>query len=213
MFSFTRSRSRVRIENSWSRNHPKTGRRRNPDAYMYMYQCHICLLVCAVCTYRTIGYAPYEDYSVAVCLVDFRLDPFYTESCPISLSKNWWFIVWLRLYRKNIRLMKKQASIRSPPYRHILTHLPFLLATAQYTAYSWSNPVRILMMKKYLLGIHGYSLQEAAIMVTLPTNISQIIFGYIAASVGDWATRRNIPIRHQHTGHTLTSKLKLKFDN
>jgi hypothetical protein len=57
--------------------------------------------------------------------------------------------------------------------------------------------VRILMMKKYLLSMHGYSLQEAAIMVTLPTNISQIIIGYVAASVGDWATRRNIPTRHK----------------
>ena len=30
MFSFTRSRSRLRIKNSWSRSRPKTGRLRNP---------------------------------------------------------------------------------------------------------------------------------------------------------------------------------------
>ncbi len=65
----------------------------------------------------------------------------------------------MRLYRKNIRLLKKRAAVRSPPYPSILTHLPFLLAVCQYTATSWSNPVRLLMMKKYLLGIHGYSLQ------------------------------------------------------
>jgi hypothetical protein len=40
-------------------------------------------------------------------------------------------------------------------------------------------------------------LQEAAIMVTLPTNISQIIIGYIGAYLGDWATKRHVPTRHK----------------
>jgi len=38
-------------------------------------------------------------------------------------------------------------------------------------------------------------LQEAAIMVTLPNNISQIIFVQVAAYVGDWAIKKKIPKR------------------
>jgi hypothetical protein len=49
---------------------------------------------------------------------------------------------------------------------------------------------------------YAVATQEAAIMVTLPTNISQMILGYLAAWAADWATRRNISTRQQQPAPT-----------
>ena len=54
------------------------------------------------------------------------------------------------------------------------------------------SPVQTIGVKKYLEEIHGYSITDASFMVTIPLNISSIIFGFLAGLAGDWAVKKKI---------------------
>ena len=96
-------------------------------------------------------------------------------------------------YRKNICFIKKKKHKIKTPWLKMIKDPDFILATIQSTVQSWMAPVMILMVKKYLQEIHGYSIKEASTMVTIPSNIAQIIVGWVSAYVGDYAVSKNVP--------------------
>ena len=53
------------------------------------------------------------------------------------------------------------------------------------TSKVWGSVMMILLVKEYLDEIHGYSLQEAAFIVTIPNNIAQFVLGLCVGSLGD----------------------------
>ncbi|XP_023334822.1 uncharacterized transporter slc-17.3 isoform X3 [Eurytemora carolleeae] len=130
----------------------------------------------------------------------------YDEKKLIAEDKNWDFhpptIQYktklkmrsqLRKYRRNIQIMKNRDSKIKTPWFKILTDPDFILATIQTTVQAWQSPVMTLMMKKYLLEIHGYSISNAALMVTAPPDISLMILGYLSAWAGDIALNLDVP--------------------
>lgn len=96
-------------------------------------------------------------------------------------------------YRKNINFIKKKKHKIKTPWLKIIKDTDFILATIQSTVQSWMVPVMILMVKKYLQEIHGYSIRESSTMVTIPSNIAQITIGWASAYVGDYAVSKNVP--------------------
>ena len=96
-------------------------------------------------------------------------------------------------YKKNIQIMRRTGAMKRTPWFSIITDLNFLLAMIQSTAQSWGTQVMTLMLKKYLEEIHGYSIREAAIMVTIPVNIAQIALGWAFACLGDFALKKHVP--------------------
>ena len=53
----------------------------------------------------------------------------------------------------------------------------------------------ILLVKEYLEEIHGYSLQEAAFIVTIPNNIAQFILGLCVGSLGDLMIKKEVDVK------------------
>ena len=53
----------------------------------------------------------------------------------------------------------------------------------------------ILLVKEYLEEIHGYSLQEAAFIVTIPSNIAQFVLGLCVGSLGDLMVKKNVDVK------------------
>jgi len=92
-------------------------------------------------------------------------------------------------YVKNIKVRKLSAKLKTP-WLKIVTNPNFLLAALQCTAQAWQTPVMMMGVKKFLEDVHGYSITQAVLMVTIPTNISSIVFGYIFGLAADWATKK-----------------------
>ena len=53
----------------------------------------------------------------------------------------------------------------------------------------------ILLVKEYLEEIHGYSLQEAAFIVTIPNNIAQFVLGLCVGSLGDLMIKKEVDVK------------------
>ena len=53
----------------------------------------------------------------------------------------------------------------------------------------------ILLVKEYLEEIHGYSLQEAAFIVTIPNNIAQFVLGLCVGSLGDLMIKKEVEVK------------------
>jgi hypothetical protein len=67
------------------------------------------------------------------------------------------------------------------------------VATLQAAGQAWSSVMMILLTKEFLEEIHGYSLQEAAMIVTIPSNVAQFVLTLLVGSLGDWLDRRGVP--------------------
>ena len=53
----------------------------------------------------------------------------------------------------------------------------------------------VLLVKEYLEEIHGYSLQEAAFIVTIPNNIAQFVLGLCVGSLGDLMIKKEVAVK------------------
>ena len=51
------------------------------------------------------------------------------------------------------------------------------------------------MVKEYLEEIQGYSLQEAAFIVTIPNKIAQLILGLCVGSLGDLMIKKEVDVK------------------
>ena len=114
-------------------------------------------------------------------------------SCQVHVRRGSRIISKLSSFKRNMKLMKSRKEKLKTPWYKIITDRDFLLSILQSIALSWQSPVMTMMMKKYLQEIHGYSINEAAFMVTIPNNISQVVFGWTSAWLGDLAIQKNIP--------------------
>ena len=122
-----------------------------------------------------------------------RLDyiPNIEIASTVKLQRKAKIMSKLSSFKKNMKLMKSRKEKLKTPWYKIMTDRDFLLSVLQSTVLSWQSPVMTLMLKKYLQEIHGYSINEAAFMVTIPNNISQIVFGWTFAWLGDLAIQKN----------------------
>ena len=59
----------------------------------------------------------------------------------------------------------------------------------------WGSVMMILLVKEYLEEIHGYSLQEAATIVTIPNNIAQFFLGLSVGYLGDLMIKKNVDVK------------------
>ncbi|XP_023343012.1 sodium-dependent phosphate transport protein 4 isoform X2 [Eurytemora carolleeae] len=119
--------------------------------------------------------------------------PKIKPSCQVHVRRGSRIISKLSSFKKNMKLMKSRKEKLKTPWYKIITDRDVLLSILQSIALSWQSPVMTMMMKKYLQEIHGYSINEAAFMVTIPNNISQVVFGWTSAWLGDLAIQKNIP--------------------
>merc|ERR1712059_82037 len=67
------------------------------------------------------------------------------------------------------------------------------VATLQAMGQAWSSVMMILMNKEYLEEIHGYSLKEAAVMVTIPNNVAQFFIALATGVLGDLLIKKKVP--------------------
>ena len=50
----------------------------------------------------------------------------------------------------------------------------------------------VLMNKEYLELIHGYTLKESAVMVTIPSNVAQFFIGLGTGFLGDFLIKKKV---------------------
>ena len=95
-------------------------------------------------------------------------------------------------YRRQMKFKNKQKGKKQPPWKKIFCTRMLWVATLQATAQAWSGIMMILMAKEYLEEVHGYSLQEAAIAVTIPNNLAQFLLGLCVGYLGDWLIKMRV---------------------
>ena len=117
----------------------------------------------------------------------------------------------LKKYKAQMKFKKpKPEKPMRTPWKHIFCTRMLWLATLQATAQVcqrrnrlaltqtskvWGSVMMILLVKEYLEEIHGYSLQEAAFIVTIPNNIAQFVLGLCVGSLGDLMIKKEVDVK------------------
>ena len=96
----------------------------------------------------------------------------------------------LRRFGQQMNFKKAKTSKVTTPWKKILSSGMLWVANLQGVGQAWGGQMMVLMVMKYLEEIHGYSLQESAIMVTIPNNIAQFILGFCSGSLNTFLTKR-----------------------
>ena len=102
----------------------------------------------------------------------------------------------LKKYTQQMKFKNAPGGEASrPPWSQILGTWMLWVTTLQAMGQAWSGVMMILMVKEYLEEIHGYSLQEAAIMVTIPNNLTQFFLGLGVGYLGDLLIKKKVAAR------------------
>ena len=102
----------------------------------------------------------------------------------------------LKKYKQQMKFKNAPGGEASrPPWSQILGTWMLWVTTLQAMGQAWSGVMMILMVKEYLEEIHGYSLQEAAIMVTIPNNLTQFFLGLCVGYLGDLLIKKKVAAR------------------
>ena len=94
--------------------------------------------------------------------------------------------------KMNINISRTGAHKKSVPWKSILTEKMLWISALQATGQAWTTVMMVLMNKEYLEEIHGYTLQEAAIMVTIPNNVAQFFIALATGFFGDFLLKKNV---------------------
>jgi len=99
----------------------------------------------------------------------------------------------MKRMKKNKENITKSRSKKKPvPWKSILTEKMLWISTLQATGQAWTTVMMVLMNKEFLEEIHGYTLQEAAVMVTIPNNVAQVFIALATGFFGDFLIKKNV---------------------
>jgi len=116
----------------------------------------------------------------------------FISSDDKTLSRSRTIMNKMKKNKKRITKVKNKVDTRTIPWKKMLTEKMLWVAALQATGQAWTTVMMVLMNKEYLEEIHGYSLQEAAIMVTIPNNVAQFFIGLATGFLGDFLIKRNV---------------------
>jgi len=92
-------------------------------------------------------------------------------------------------FKNDIKIKPESCNVLSVPYAKIFRTRMFWLSVMQTTAQSWIMSMMVLMNKDFYEEIHGYSVEESAMMVTLPNNLFMIAVFVTAGHFADFLAR------------------------
>ena len=92
----------------------------------------------------------------------------------------------IQKFMSDMRIVIAEKFISPIPYKKIFKTKMFWIAMMASTAQSWIMSMMVLMNKDFFEDIHGYSVQEAAMMVTLPNNLFMIPVYLCAGFLADY---------------------------
>ena len=96
-------------------------------------------------------------------------------------------------FKRDMKVMNTQTTSHKRPWRKIFTTPMFWLSLMQQTSQTWIMSIMVLLNKDFLEEIHGYSVEEAALMVTVPNNLFNIVVYIITGHLADFLTSINTP--------------------
>jgi len=89
--------------------------------------------------------------------------------------------------------MNTQTTSHPRPWRQIFTTPMFWLSVMQQTSQTWIMSMMVYLNKDFLEEIHGYSVEEAALMVTVPNNLFNIVVYITTGHLADFLTSIKTP--------------------
>jgi len=89
-------------------------------------------------------------------------------------------------FKKDIKIKPESCCVMSVPYAKIFKTPMFWLSVMQTTSQSWIMSMMVLMNKDFYEEIHGYSVEESSMMVTLPNNLFMIAVFVTAGHFADF---------------------------
>ena len=95
-------------------------------------------------------------------------------------------------FMSDMRIVIAEKFISPIPYKKIFKTKMFWIAMMASTAQSWIMSMMVLMNKDFFEDIHGYSVQEAAMMVTLPNNLFMIPVYLCAGFLADYLIQAGV---------------------
>ena len=98
----------------------------------------------------------------------------------------------MKKYKRTMKIRKGKTQQNPVPWKSILMEKMLWIACLQATGQAWTSVMMVLMNKEYLEEIHGYTLQESAVMVTIPSNVAQFFIGLGTGFLGDFLIKKKV---------------------
>ena len=95
-------------------------------------------------------------------------------------------------FKNDMKVRTDDPNLHPVPYKEIFMSKMFWLSAAQATAQFWIMSMMVLMNKDFFEEIHGYTVSEAAMLVTLPNNLFMIAVYFSAGHLADFMNKVGI---------------------
>ena len=95
-------------------------------------------------------------------------------------------------FKRDMKFFNRQTTTYSRPWGKIVRTPMVWLSIMQQTSQTWIMSMTIYMNKDFLEEIHGYSVEEAAMMVSLPTNLMNILVYITSGHLADFLVSKNV---------------------
>ena len=112
---------------------------------------------------------------------------------PKSKSRAHKFALTALRFKRDMKVMNTQTTSHVRPWGKIFTTPMFWLSVMQQTSQTWIMSIMVYLNKDFLEEIHGYSVEEAALMVTIPNNLFNIVVYIITGHLADFLASMKTP--------------------
>ena len=112
---------------------------------------------------------------------------------PKSKSRAHRFALTALRFKRDMKVMNTQTTSHARPWRQIFSTPMFWLSVMQQTSQTWIMSMMVYLNKDFLEEIHGYSVEEAALMVTIPNNLFNIVVYIVTGHLADFLTSIETP--------------------
>ena len=112
---------------------------------------------------------------------------------PKSKTRAHKFALTALRFKRDMKVMNTQTTSHPRPWGQIFSTPMFWLSVMQQTSQTWIMSMMVYLNKDFLEEIHGYSVEEAALMVTVPNNLFNIVVYITTGHLADFLTSIKTP--------------------